>query len=553
MRTLRQCLLDVDPVLLRVIASRWSIDATGLKPRDLMAQLESTLGDPARASQRLDQLTAPERDALRALLSAGGALPVPNFTQRFGALRLFGPARLEREQPWRTPANAAEGLWYLGLIYKGFEQLPNGTMREVFFAPQELLPLLPLLKTTSTPAEPLPIAPTPEQVITPGEMLADDVCTLLSYLHNNFARQQGKSTAAALRATLSPQLRDASPARFEFALHLAQRARLVKIAGQRLRPDPRPSTDWLKAPGLDQLRQLFEAWRTDTSWPDLQHIASIQIERAVSINQDLVAMRAAMLDALRAAVPNAWHTLDALIQRLKTQSPDFLRGDFDTDYIRAASSGEYLRGFSAWERVEGALIRSILGGPLAWLGAVELDSAAQSLVFRLTASGAAMLGLEVDQPAVRPAQHFTVRADAVIEVAAARRYDRFQVARVAELLGFDGEVYRYRLTPSALTRAASHKIDAPKVLAFLARAQGQGVPPSLSKAIQRWAGKGTEVKVERAIIVRVKDAAILKRLQESPKTRNISIEPLGPTAARINEKDWPKLVSILAEAGVLVD
>jgi hypothetical protein len=28
---------------------------------------------------------------------------------------------------------------------------------------------------------------------------------------------------------------------------------------------------------------------------------------------------------------------------------------------------------------------------------------------------------------------------------------------------------------------------------------------------------------------------------------------LGPTAARINEKDWPKLVAILAEAGVLVD
>jgi hypothetical protein len=51
----------------------------------------------------------------------------------------------------------------------------------------------------------------------------------------------------------------------------------------------------------------------------------------------------------------------------------------------------------------------------------------------------------------------------------------------------------------------------------------------------------------------VKDAAILKRLQESPKTRGISIEVLGPTAARINERDWSKLVAILAEAGVLVD
>jgi hypothetical protein len=51
----------------------------------------------------------------------------------------------------------------------------------------------------------------------------------------------------------------------------------------------------------------------------------------------------------------------------------------------------------------------------------------------------------------------------------------------------------------------------------------------------------------------VKDAAILKRLQESPRTRGLAIEPLGQTAARINEKDWPKLVAILAEAGVLVD
>ena len=552
MRTLRQCLLDVDPALLHVIASRWSIDATGLKPRDLMAQLETTLGDPTRSSQRLDQLTPPERDALRALLSAGGTLPVPNFTQRFGSIRLFGPARLEREQPWRTPANAAESLWYLGWLYRGFEQLPNGTMREVFIAPNELLPLLPLLKISATPVEPLPIAPTPDQVQARGETLIDDLCTLLSYLHNNFARVQGRSTSAALRTALKSTLRDLDAARFDLALHLAERAHLIKTVGQRLRPEAKPSADWLKAAGPDQVRQLFETWRTDTSRPDLQQVAALQIERAVSINQDGVAVRAAVLDGLRAAVPTAWHSLDMLIQRLKAHTPDFLRSDFDTDYIRAAG-GEYLRGINAWERVEGALIRSIVTGPLFWLGAIEVDDLAQPVVFRLTATGAALLGFDLDQPVIKPVQHFVVRATAVIEVAAARRYDRFQLARVADLIGFDGEDYRYRLTPSSLARAASQKIDAPKVLDFLARAQGQGVPPSLSKAIHRWAGKGTEVKVERAIIVRVKDAAILKRLQESPKTRNISIEPLGPTAARINEKDWPKLVSILAEAGVLVD
>ncbi|MBI5567954.1 MAG: helicase-associated domain-containing protein [Chloroflexi bacterium] len=553
MRTLRQCLLDVDPTLLRVIASRWSIDPTGLKPRDLIAQLETALDDPTRSSQRLEQLAAPERDALRALLSAGGTLPVPNFTQRFGAIRLFGPARLEREQPWRTPANAAESLWYLGWLYRGFEQLPNGAMREVFIAPNELTPLLPLLKISATQVEPLPVAPTPDQIQSRGETLIDDLCTLLSYLHNNFARVQGRLTSVTLRTALTPHLHDTNTARFDFALHLAERARLIKIVGQRLRPDAKPSTDWLKAAGSDQLRQLFETRRNDASWPDLQHITSLQVERAVSINTDAVAIRAAVLDGLRAAVPNAWHTLDVLMQRLKSQTPDFLRTDFDTDYIRDTASGEYLRGINVWARVEGALIRSIIAGPLFWLGAIDMAEIAQPSAFRLTPLGAAWLGFDVDQPLIKPAQHFVVRADAVIEVAASRRYDRFQLARVADLIGLDGEDYRFRLTPSSLARAASQKIDAPKVVDFLTRAQGQGVPPSLAKAIQRWAGKGTEVKVERAIIVRVKDAAILKRLQESPKTRNISIEPLGPTAARINEKDWPKLVSILAEAGVLVD
>ncbi|MFN8595926.1 MAG: helicase-associated domain-containing protein [Anaerolineae bacterium] len=553
MRTLRQCLLDVDPILLRVIAARWSIDATGAKPRDLIAQLENAIGDPARSSPLLDQLTAAERDALRTVLAAGGTLPAPGFAQRFGVIRLLGPARLEREQPWRAPANAAEGLWYLGLIYKGFEQLPNGTMREVFIAPQELAPLLPRLKSSTPNVEPLPIASGPDQISASAASLADDICTVLSHLHNQFVRTQGRATASLLRTGLSKYLREADSARFDFALHTAERAQLVKLAGQRLKPDARLSTEWLQAAELDQQRRLFEAWRADPTWSDLAHVASLQIERAVSIQTDVVAIRAAILQALRAAVPQAWHTIDSLLQRLKSQSPDFLRTDFDADYVRAADSGEYLRGFSAWERVEGALIRSILSGPLHWLGIVNLAAGDQPSAFTLTSLGAALFGLETDLSDSRPARHFTVRANATLEVAAARRYDRFQAARIAELIAIDGDTYRYRLTPSSLARAVSQKIDAAKVIDFLSRASGQALPPTLAKAIQRWSSKGTEVKVERAVIVRVKDAAILKRLQESPKTRNISIEPLGPTAARINEKDWPKLVSILAEAGVLVD
>ena len=569
MRTLRQCLLDTDLVLLRVIASRWSVDPTGLKPRELMAQVEHAIGDPARSSKMLDVLTQAERDALRALLSAGGTLPAPNFSQRFGSIRSVGPARLERDQPWRTPVSPAEGLWYLGLLYKGFEQLPSGAMREVFFAPQELSPLLPLLKTTDLITEPLPITSRPDHVQSCGDYLADDLCTLLSHLHNNFVRIQNqrlRSVVEPVRTALALHLRNDDADRIEFLLHLADRARLLKITGQRLRPDPKPCADWLRAASLDQLRILFQAWRSDTDWNELQRVRTLRVERATSIRHDPVAIRTVIIDALRAAVPKAWHPLDMLIARIKTESPDFARSDFDTDYIRDAASGEYLRGFGAWERIEGSLIRYIMNSPLFWLGAIDLDltpalahnasvgaSVPQSSAFMLTTIGASLLGIETDHSTAAMSNHFLVRIDATIVVSAARRYDRFQLARVADLSGVDEDEYRYRLTPSSLARAASQKIDALKVIEFLTRTAEPGLPPTLIKAIERWASKGTEVKVDRAVIVRVKDAAILKRLQESPKTRGLSIEPLGPTAAKINERDWPKLVSVLAEAGVLVD
>ncbi len=110
----------------------------------------------------------------------------------------------------------------------------------------------------------------------------------------------------------------------------------------------------------------------------------LHVEKAVSLRNDAVAVRAAILAALQAAVPGAWHTLASLLARVKAQSPDFLRTDFDTDYLRDAATGEYLRGFAAWDRVEGALIQHVLTGPLFWLGLIDVDPR-RNVVLRDTA------------------------------------------------------------------------------------------------------------------------------------------------------------------------
>ena len=248
---------------------------------------------------------------------------------------------------------------------------------------------------------------------------------------------QLRSSSRPPALTLSTQLRDTQAARLEFLLHVAARAHLIKINGQRLRPDPKYSTDWLRAPGLDQLRALFEAWRTDPAWNDLQRSNRLHVEKAVALRSDTLAVRAAILSALRAAVPGAWHTFESLFARVKAQSPDFLRTDFDTDYLRDAATGEYLRGFAHWDRVEGALLHYVLTGPLFWLGLIEIDPGATA--FSLTPRGAKLLGLAQESvEAAEVDRSFVVRADATIHVAAARRYDRFQLARIADLIAVCG-------------------------------------------------------------------------------------------------------------------
>ncbi len=537
MRPLRQFLIDTEPALLRVVASRWDIPLDSGRSRDTAGAIAAWLSEPAHALAIVERLAPPEREALRALIANGGSMGASGFAQRFGSIRPIGPARLERDRPWRAPISPAEGLWYLGLIYRAFEQRPSG-MQDVIAVPAELHPLRALLTPPELPADTLPPMAAPSAQIAAGATLADDLCALLAHLLNPRDRSWMR------------QLRDPDPDRLAFLNHLAQRAQLVRPDRRRL--DPAPALAWLGAPTLDQLRGLFTAWSDDPTWNDLLHVPALKPEATGAWSNDPVAARRAVLHHLRAALPDTWHTLDALVVRVKQQAPDFARAEFDTWYIRDAATGEYLRGFEAWDKVEGALIRHILTRPLFWLGVVRLGTSANA--FEITLPGAVLLGV-ADASArslAEPDLRYVVHSDATVGVPAARRYDRFQLARIADFVSA-GEVYTYRLTPASLARARVQKIDATRILESLKRASQVEVPPSVVKAIQRWNSRGAEAKVERAIVLRVKSAAILKTLQTSAKTRGLIGEPLGPAAAKIAEKNWPKLVSALAEMGLLAD
>jgi hypothetical protein len=561
MRTLQQCLQDADMVRLRVIACFWDVELTASRQRDVAAQLTEALAAPEAIAAAWNALPGDQQQALEALLAAGGQSPLRVFGREWGEIRAMGPARMEREQPWREPISPVEGLWYRGFIFRAFEQGAEGAY-EVVFVPPELQKHL----STPVPSATIALGPVSEPAVvrSAGDALLDDACTLLAYLQNERVRPQpDEGWPARHESLLMRRLRDPDPARLAFLRHLVQSRRWLRVidAGH-LRPDPGPVAAWLQSPVDQQQRALAEAWRDDATWNDLFHVPTLIPEDTGAWRNDPLLARRAILRHVGRCTPGAWYELGGFIGAVKQAHPDFQRpgGDYTTWYVRDAATNTYLSGFESWDGVEGALIRYFVAGPLAWLGLVDLGTLAPGLpptVFRLTFTGAAFLGLAAPspEPALAP---LTLRRDFGVLVPPTRRYDRFQLARVADWISSpplekEGSPdFVYRLTPASLGRARQQGISVARVLEFLRRATDTPVPRSIEAALTRWDARGAEARLERVVVLRLASEELMAQAMSSPARRLIR-EQIGPTAAVVLEKDWPRLVTALGDMGLVPD
>ncbi len=563
MRTLQQCLLDTDLIRLRVVARFWDVELTARRQRDVAAQLAEAMVAPEAVAAAWEALPDDERRALEALLAAGGQMPLKVFAREWGEIRAMGPARMDREQPWREPVSPVEGLWYRGLISRAFEQGPEGTY-EAIFVPPELRAYLMAAPAPSA-AVVLEPAPEPTAVRAAGDALLDDVCTLLAYLQNERVRPQaGGGWPAHHESLLMRRLRDPDPARLALVHHLVRGREWLRVVDSgHLRPDPGPVTTWLQSSSDQQRRALAEAWRDDPSWNDLFHVPRLVPEDTGGWRNDPLLARKAILRHLRACTPGTWYKLDDFVGAVKQATPDFQRpdGDYMTWYIRDATTDLYLSGFESWDAVEGALIRYLVTGPLAWLGLFNLGShrpGEPCTAFRLTLIGAVFLGLVASppEPALAP---LTLRRDFRVLVPPARRYDRFQLARVANWVASpllkEGGAFEfiYRLTPASLDRARQQGISVARVLEFLGQAIDAPVPRSIEAALTRWDARGAEARLERVIVLRLASEELMAWVLASPSARRLIREQIGPAAALVQEKDWPRLVAALGDMGLVPD
>jgi len=546
-RSLRQSLGELDPAHLRVIARFWEVDPQNLSREALIARLLPVMMDPERQGAHWARLGPAEQAALRALIAAGGVMPASTFQRRFGEIRRVGAARLESDRLWEQPTGPGEALWFRGWIFLGFVEQPAG-FEEVVFIPDELRLGLPIPEEAPRPQAPEapPAAPAPARIHRAGTTPADDFCTLLIWVHNEAPPAAMTPEEAWARSpSLRRQLRWPQRERWALLWHLAGALQMFQVRRDSLRLDPEVTTRWLQAPLMAQWRALLEAWRDSVAWNDLFRVPTLRPEPTGSWQNDPRLPRRTLLELLARLDPGCWYAIPDLIREIKEKNPTFQRteAEFSTWYIRDAETGEYLQGFQNWDRVEGALLRYLLTGPLHWLGMVDLGEPDR---IRLSPFGAAYLGR--GDPPPDGDTRLALLEDGTIEVGAARRYERFQIARIADWIA-SGEVYRYRITARSLARARGQNIGPERILDFFRR-YDVPTPEALGRALMRWASRGTEATVERALVLRVNDPELLRQLLATEARRHVR-DVLSPVAALIHPAGWASVRAALLQLGVV--
>jgi hypothetical protein len=530
MPDLAQSLQGRDLGHLRIVAELWGVEFDAPDARIGLQRLAPLLLARGRVAEVIAELSDEARAALADLIQHDGRLPWGLFTRRYGSVREVGPARRDREQPYRKPVSPAEALWYRALYARAFFDAATGP-EEFAYIPDDLLALIPApeggaaasLGRPATPAErahPIPAV----------DHLLDDATSLLAALRTG---ERGyPEPAIPLQALLAA-------------------AGLLDPAGL---PLPDPTRAFLESCRGEALAQLTRAWLNSATIDELRLLPGLRCEGGWQ--NDPLRARRAVLDFLSTVPNDKWWSLPAFVADIRQRHPDFQRpaGDYDTWFIRSEQTGDYLRGFEHWEAVDGALIRSIITGPLHWLGVLDLSTpgpdALTITAFRYSAWGEALLQGRAPAGLSKEEETLQIQSDGRVRVPRlAPRAAHYQIARFCERETGQTAAARYRLTPAALARARQQGLSTVHLLALLRR-YAEAIPPSLVKALERWEQHGAEARIEPVWVLRLSSPELLKTLRASRVARFLG-EPLSPTVVIIQPGAAQKVLQALAEMGYL--
>ena len=527
-------LLKQDIGHLRIIAELWGIELESTEADAAREELAVSLIEPELVAEIVDSLSPEADSAITALVNSGGRIPWPMFTRKYGEIREAGAGKRDREKLYLNPTSVTETLYYRGLLARAFFDTKKGP-QEFAYIPDDLLALLNREEgqeheapTADETAEPLGRAASPGergQEIPANDSILDDATTLL----------------AALRMGRSDWLRSIPGGQSDLRLsELLTSAKLIENSV----PQAEAVKAFLEAPRSDALKMLHEAWIESDSFNELRLMPHIICEGEWKNNPQET--REFLLNLLDVIPEGKWWSITAFLRDIKQKYADFQRpaGDYDSWFIKRASDGEYLRGFSSWDQVDGALIKYFITNILHWLGQVDLctaEGASEPTSFRAVNF----------LPTSKEDKKLHISSQGLISVPRlAPRAVRYQVSRFCEWEELKEDVYRYRISTNSLTKAKEQGLKVEHLLTLLAKHSDAGTPPSLAKALKRWEVNGTEARVQTQVILKVSRPEVLEELRRSKGAKFLG-EALSPTTVIVKSGAIQKVMEALMELGIV--
>ena len=541
-------LLNQDIGYLRIIAELWGLELDSKNADAALEKLSVALLEPKLLAEIIDSLPPEADSALTTLVNSGGRIPWPTFTRKYGEIREAGAGKRDREKLYLKPASTVEILYYRGLLARAFFDTKKGP-QEFAYIPDDLLEAISQGNTQSelenekvslrirdvssveqavAGSGPLGRAASPGergQEIPTNDAILDDVTTLLAALRLGIQPPETKIPIKVLQALL-------------------QSANLIKGSA----PQPEPVKVFLESPRAQALVLLQNGWIESESFNELCLMPGIICEGEWK-NQPQET-REFLLDLLDAIPEGKWWSLNAFIRDIKQKYADFQRpaGDYDSWYIKRESDGQYLRGFTYWDQVDGALIKYFIMNLLHWLGQVDLciaEGATEPTSFRIINPETRISNLE--------SKKIHVSSQGLISVPRlAPRVVRYQVSRFCEWEEPKDDLYRYRISTNSLTRAKEQGLKVEHLLALLAKHSDAGIPPTLVRALKRWEVNGTEARVQTQIILKVSKPEVLEEMRRSKAARFLG-EVLSPTTVIVKSGAIQKVMEALTELGFLAE
>ncbi|MRR30578.1 hypothetical protein EG834_09710 [bacterium] len=174
--------------------------------------------------------------------------------------------------------------------------------------------------------------------------------------------------------------------------------------------------------------------------------------------------------------------------------------------------------------------------------------------FRLSVYARAILQNKAPEIPGKPNSEIKITSDGHIRIPLGSTLAlHYQIGRFCDLEKESPQETVYAITNDSLTRASNQGLKPSQLLGLFKRANISSTPPGFIKLVERWEKFGSEIQLEKSILLKVNQPEILNSLQKDPRASRCLGELLTPLIVKVKPGSEAVLIKILAENGYLTE